>query len=41
MLNATLNTISTIISIILKVALLGLVLVTGGIVDIIDLDIID
>ena len=36
-----LNTISTIISIILKVALLGLVLVTGGIIDIVDLDVID
>ena len=36
-----LNAISTIISIILKVALLGLVLVTGGVIDLIDLDIID
>lgn len=36
-----LNAISTIVSIILKVALLGLVLVTGGIIDIVDLDIID
>mgnify|MGYP001245450211 CR=1 FL=1 len=36
-----LNAISTLVSIILKVALLGLVLVTGGVIDIIDLDIID
>ena len=36
-----LNAISTIVSIILKLSLLGLVLVTGGVVDLIDLDLID
>ncbi len=34
-----LSAISNILSIILKMALIGLVLVTGGIIDIIDLDI--
>ena len=36
-----LNAISKITSIILKVALIGLVLVTGGIIDVIDIDLID
>lgn len=36
-----LSTISNILSIILKVSLIGLILVTGGIVDIIDIDLLD
>lgn len=35
------STINNILSIILKVTLIGLVLVTGGIVDIIDIDLLD
>jgi len=36
-----LSTISNILSIMLKVSLIGLILVTGGIVDIIDIDLLD
>ena len=36
-----LNVISSILSIMLKVVLIGLVLVTGGIVDIFDIDLLD
>ncbi len=36
-----LNAISNILSIVFKVCLIGLMLVTGGIIDIIDIDILD
>lgn len=36
-----LNAISNILSIMLKISLIGLVLITGGIVDIIDIDLLD